>query len=214
VIHSNIRSDARQAPVLNLISRREETAVKQFLAILCLLLLPAALSSPASAKKHNAPVDSSRVTSPDNHIIPYQRIGAIRLGMGMDEVQSMLGKATGWTNADTISGATWNYGDLNLQISFDKGAAPVVTSIRTVAWSRKPGTLGNLYWKGIEPVKVIFQTIDGITLGSSAFDVRRAYSNYGYEDVQGFSMNYKSLGLSFSITRDHMVWAIGIYQPQ
>jgi hypothetical protein len=62
VIHSNIRSDARQAPVLNLISRREETAVKQFLAILCLLLLPAALSSPASAKKHNAPVDSSRVT--------------------------------------------------------------------------------------------------------------------------------------------------------
>jgi hypothetical protein len=45
--------------------------MKQLLTILCLLLLPATLSMPASTNKHNPPVDSSRITSPDNQIIPY-----------------------------------------------------------------------------------------------------------------------------------------------
>jgi len=194
--------------------------MKQFLAILCLLLLPASLSISASAKKHNPAVDGSRVTSPDNPIIPYQRIGAIRLGMGMDEVQSVLGKPSGWTflpgsKSKGISDAySWSYADQNLQISFDRGAAPIVSGIATLAWSRKRKTFGNLYWKDINPAKVIFQTAEGITLGSSAFEVRRAYSNYGYDDTEGILMNYKSLGLSFTTTVDHIVWAISINQPQ
>jgi hypothetical protein len=194
--------------------------MKQFLAILCLLLLPASLSISASAKKHNPAVDGSRVTSPDNHIIPYQRIGAIRLGMGMDEVQSVLGKPSGWTflpgsKSKGISDAySWSYADQNLQISFDRGAAPIVSGIATLAFSRKRKTFGTLYWKDIDPVKVAFQTTSGIALGSSAFDVRRAYGDDGYEDIDGVVMNYKSLGLTFSITRDHIVWEIGIYQPR
>jgi hypothetical protein len=73
--------------------------------------------------------------------------------------------------------------------------------------------LGNLYWKGILPVKVAFQTADGITLGSSAFDVRRAYGNQ-FKDWSGIVMGYNSLGLTFSITMDHVVWAIGVSAPQ
>lgn len=191
--------------------------MKQFLAILCLLLLPAALSIPASAnKKHNAPVDSSRITSPDNHIIPYQRIGAIRLGMGMDEVQGLLGKPSGWTSADPARsiGATFYYLNLNLQVHFDSGAAPVVTEIWASTWDRKRRTLDAQYWKDFYPVKVAFQTANGIALGSSAFDVRRACSNYAYEDTAGLFMNYKSLGLGFSITADHIVYAIDIHNPR
>jgi hypothetical protein len=196
--------------------------MKQFLAILCLLLLPATLSLPASAKKHDPAVDSSRVTSPDNHIVPYQRIGAIRLGMGMDEVQSLLGKPYSWTCVCLAPGSSkamadadsWVYTDPNLQISFDRGAAPIVSGIATLAFSRKRKTFGTLYWKDIDPVKVAFQTTSGIALGSSAFDVRRAYGDDGYEDIDGVVMNYKSLGLTFSITRDHIVWEIGIYQPR
>jgi hypothetical protein len=136
--------------------------------------------------------------------------------MGMDQVQATIGQPTGWISADTVHniGATWNYGNLNLQISFDSGAAPVVTSVRAYAWARKRTTLGRLVWKDIDPVKVNFQTAAGITLGSSAFDVRRAYASYGYEDMQGLVMIYKSLGLTFSTTMDHVVYSIGISQPQ
>ena len=193
--------------------------MKQLLAILCFLLLSATLSTPASAKEHPAPVDSSRVTSPDNLIIPNQRIGAIRLGMGMDEVRRLLGKPSGGVlaNAARNQGAIWSYGDLNLQISFDSGAAPIVTSIQAHGWTHKHKTLDTLYWKDIDPVKVAFQTSNGITVGSSAFDVRRVYSNYGYEESQpgqGLIMYYKSIGLTFFVTADHIVYSIGIYTPQ
>jgi hypothetical protein len=193
--------------------------MKRLLAIVCPLLLATALSSPASGKKHDPPVDSSRVTSPDNHIVPNQRIGAIRLGMGMDEVQSILGRPSSWKysfqgSKDVSNASSWLYFDLNLEIFFDEGSAPTVNSIQTTGWLRKRITSGDLYWKDILPVKLAFQTPDGITLGSSAFDVRRVYSSYGYEDHQGEYMDYRSLGLFFATTADHIVWKIGISKPQ
>lgn len=57
------------------------------------------------------------------------------------------------------------------------------TGVQAVAFSRRRGTLGNPLLERCPPVKIPFQTGNGITLGSSAFDVRRAYSNYGYEDT-------------------------------
>jgi hypothetical protein len=182
--------------------------------VVTLMLAGAALGRDKGTKMSPADVAKQQAALQNTTIIPGRSVGPIRLGMGMDEVQDMLGKPFGWTNADNISGASWRYPDLNLQISFDRGAAPVVTGVQAVAFSRKRGTLGNLYWKGILPVKIPFQTGNGITLGSSAFDVRRAYSNYGYEDTGGIFMTYKSLGLAFSTTMDHVVWAIGVYAPQ
>jgi hypothetical protein len=97
---------------------------------------------------------------------------------------------------------------------FGSGAAPVVTGINTSVWpgTRKAKTFGTTYWKDIIPAKVIFKTTEGITLGSSAFDVRRAY---GSGDTSGdVVMNYKSLGLSFWTTMDHIVMVIEIRNPQ
>ena len=48
---------------------------------------------------------------------------------------------------------------------------------------------------------------------SSAFDVKRAYSDYGWHGQQGQFMN-TSLGLSFDITSDHIVYGISVSKPQ
>lgn len=186
--------------------------MKRYITALA-VILTLALAATGKDKISAADVAKQQAALQNTTIIPGRSVGPIRLGMGMDEVQNMLGKPYGWTNADNISGATWRYPDLNLQISFDRGAAPVVTGVQAVAFSRKRGTLGNLYWKGILPVKIPFQTGNGITLGSSAFDVRRAYSNQ-FWDTGGIIMDYRSLGLTFSTTMDHVVWAIGVYAPQ
>jgi hypothetical protein len=186
--------------------------VKKYVAALAVTLMLAGAAT-GRDKASAADAEKRQAAMQNTAIIPGQSIGPIRLGMGMDEVQSLLGKPFGWTNADNISGATWRYPDQNLSISFDRGAAPTVTAVAATAFPRKRGTLGNLYWKGILPVKVAFQTADGITLGSSAFDVRRAYGNQ-FKDWSGIVMGYNSLGLTFSITMDHVVWAIGVSAPQ
>lgn len=191
--------------------------MKRLLPILCLLLFPATAPRLAPAQilsGRPTPVTGSRATSPDNLIVPFRRIGAVRLGMGMDEVRAMLGNPSGRIRADNISGGTWYYEALNLTVNFDRGAAPIVTSVSTIGWGRKSKKLGNLFWKDIQPVKVNFQTAEGIGIGASAFDVRRAYSNYGYQDEAGLFMRYESLGLTFSVTVDHVIYAIGIYTPR
>jgi hypothetical protein len=134
--------------------------------------------------------------------------------MGMDEVQGILGKPPESSNPPT--GAFWVYPDLNLEISFTQNAAPIVVAVGTTSYSRKAEK--NLLWKEIRPVKVAFQTANGITLGSTSFDVQRAYGNQ-YEDPNvrlsyGTFMNYKSLGLTFMITSDHIVWKITVLNAQ
>jgi len=175
--------------------------VKKYVAALAVTLMLAGAAT-GRDKASAADAEKRQAAMQNTAIIPGQSIGPI-----------LLGKPFGWTNADNISGATWRYPDQNLSISFDRGAAPTVTAVAATAFPRKRGTLGNLYWKGILPVKVAFQTADGITLGSSAFDVRRAYGNQ-FKDWSGIVMGYNSLGLTFSITMDHVVWAIGVSAPQ
>lgn len=190
--------------------------MKRLFAILCIVMLPVSLSSPASARN----VDSSRVTSPDNLIVPYQRIGAIRLGMGMDEVENILGKPRSWETQGYIgaskaasNASSWSYTDVNLQIFFDSGASPVVTAVRTLVWSRGRRKFGNFYWKDCDPVKVSFQTAKGITVGSSSYDVIRAYGDQ-FTVTDGVFMESKTLGLYITLTTDHIVWSINIRQPE
>jgi hypothetical protein len=54
----------------------------------------------------------------------------------------------------------------------------------------------------------------GVKLESSSFDVKRAYSAYGYEDSKGIMMNYKGLGIRFILTMDLMVSSISVSAPQ
>lgn len=189
--------------------------MKRLVAFTFLVLTATLVSAPRASEAQSRRTDPNVVTSPDNLIVPNQRIGAIRLGMPMDEVQSLLGKPYGGIRADNAlkTGPTYDYPSVNLEISFSFGAAPSVTDIRAKSWPRKSKTLGNLYWKDIMPVNVSFKTAEGITVGSSAFDVLRAYKAYEYQDEQGLSMRYKSLGLIFFTTMDHMVYGIGITQP-
>ncbi len=185
-------------------------------ALTCLALTATLVSAPRASEAQSRDTHPNVVTSPDNLIVPSQRIGAIRLSMGMDEVQSMLGKPSGWVAADNAAGIgpTYFYESLNLAMTFSSGAAPSVIGIRASGWTRGRKTIGNTYWKDIKPVNVSFKTVEGITIGSSAFDVVRAYKAYEYQDRQGLMMIYKGLGLTFFTTMDHMVYGIGIYQPQ
>jgi hypothetical protein len=192
--------------------------VKKYIAALGVILM---LAGAALAKDKTSAADASKrqAAARNTTIIPGRSIGPIRLGMGMDEVQSMLGKPSAWKylpqGGKSVSEASsWFYDDLNLEVFFSSGAAPMVTAIRTAGWPHKRIKSGNFASKDIDPVKVRFQTTDGITVGSSAFDVKHAYSDYGRDGQQGQFMSYTSLGLSFDITSDHIVYGISVSKPQ
>jgi hypothetical protein len=192
--------------------------VKKYIAalVVTLMLAGTALGGDKAAKADAA---KRQAAIQNTAIIAGQSIGELRLGMGMDEVESMLGKPSGWkylpTGGKSVSEASsWFYNDLNLEIFFNRGAVPVVTSIRTAGWPHKRIKSGNFAWKDIDPLMVKFQTAEGITIGSSAFDVQRAYSNYEWHGQQGQFMNYASLGLFFDITSDHIVYGIQVSKPQ
>ena len=184
--------------------------------VVTLMLAGTAIGKDKDAK---AAAAKRQVASQNTTIIAGESIGALRLGMGMDEVQSMLGKPTSWKylpqGGKSVSEASsWYYVDLNLEVFFSSGATPMVTAIRTAGWPHKRIKSGNFAWKDIDPVKVKFQTTNGITIGSSAFDVKRAYSDYAWHGQQGQFMDYASLGLLFDITSDHIVYGISVSKPQ
>lgn len=181
-----------------------------------LLLAGAALGKDKDAKAEAA---KRQAAIQNTTIIAGESIGALRLGMGMDKVQSMLGKPSGWKysfqGGKSVSEASsWFYNDLNLEVFFNSSAVPMVTSINHTGWLHKRTKPGNFEWKDIDPVKVKFQTTDGIAIGSSAFDVKRVYSNYGWQGEGGEFMDYKSLGLFFAITSDHIVYGIQVHKPE
>jgi len=192
--------------------------MKFFHLTLFCVLLTTAFSIPVSAKDPKGAVESSRVTVPDNKIIPGERIGAIRLGMGMDEVQTLLGKPTYWQDnlgfKDMANAMNWTYVDLNLQIWFTNSSTPHVAAIRCIAIARGRKSIpwNKVYWKDLRPVKVVFQTAEGIKIGSSTFDVIRAYGNPQLGDSSGVSWNYDSLGMRINITMDNVVNMIWV-QP-
>lgn len=141
------------------------------------------------------------LSSADRLIIPGERIGPIRLGMGMDEVSAMLGKPDVAYTSEYPNGskpATWKYWSLNLALIFSSDSAPSVDTIQTIAW------------KG-ESITTIFKTVNGIGLGASSFDVKRAYSSYNYRDTEGMVMDYKNLGIIFTLEpSDHRILQIQV----
>ena len=192
--------------------------MKKYITALAVILL---LAGAALGKDKDAKAEAAKrqAATQNTTIIAGESIGTLRIGMGMDEVQSMLGKPSGWQylpqGGKSVSEASsWTYADLNLQIFFSRGATPFVTSINNTGFVHRRSKSGNLSWKDIEPVKVKFQTREGITIGSSAFDVNRAYSNYEWHGQGGEFMDYKSLGLFFAITSDHIVYGIQVRKSE
>lgn len=163
--------------------------------------------SPADMQKRQQALANS-----DHLIVPGQRIGPIRLGMGMDEVVATLGQpdyantAYGWT--------TWKYVSLNMSISFPSGAAPGVNSVSAVAWNDSGKTIGESTWADVNPVTTVFQTANGIGLGSSTFDVKRGYASSNYTDGGGYSMDFTGLGIAFWSINDRRVTTIIVCSPK
>jgi hypothetical protein len=160
--------------------------------------------SPADLQKRQAVIASAR------EIVPGRRIGPISLGMGQDQVLATLGQPDYAIPAQGYSGPKYYYDSLNLIVFFTSEAAPSVNFISAQAFTKGVRTLGKTNWKDIQPIQTNWSGSSGVNLGATAFDVKRAYSAYGYEDTSGIMMNYKGLGISFVLTMDHMVSSISV----
>lgn len=147
-------------------------------------------------------------------IVPGESIGPIRLGMGMDEVQSLLGKPDRTTSNRQGIVDQWHYISMNLSIAFTDTAAPAVRSVWTQVYTTNGVTFGKQTWEDGEPVQTEYKTANGIHLGSTSFDVQRAYGS-DYSDPSGVAlmMDYDSYGISFRITQsDKRVVVISVSQ--
>jgi hypothetical protein len=132
------------------------------------------------------------IAQSDMLIVPGQRIGPIRLGMGMDEVVAKLGQP------DFTETSEWRYWSLNLVVGFYTSPAPAVAGLSTQIWADVP-------------LSTVFRTAEGIGIGSSSFDVKRAY---GKPHVTAFSgatgnMFYDSPQIRF-FTLDYKVDMIDV----
>lgn len=170
-------------------------------------------ASTSSNNASNADLQKRKqaLANSDLLIVPGQRIGPVRLGMGWDEVIAALGEPDySYTNTgDPLKIDTqMRYFSLNLQIFFTTSAAPTVNSIKVLVYPSNGRTLtfGSMTWADLEPVTTAFKTAEGIGLGASSFDVARTYGTY--EAVGMVGMNYKQPPLFFNVTKDHRVWAI------
>jgi hypothetical protein len=102
-------------------------------------------------------------------IVPGGRIGPVRLGMGLDEVFAKLGQPD-YINPGTEDRLLqWQYWSLNLNVDFDNSAAPAVVEIANMDWTNAP-------------LLTIFRTDKGIGIGSTSFDVQRAYGRPSTSD--------------------------------
>jgi hypothetical protein len=89
-----------------------------------------------------------------------------------------------------------------------------VTSLQAVAWNDTGKTLGQSTWADVDPITTVFQTANGIGLGATSYEVSRAYSGYGYQDMGGYGMNYKQLGVYFGLQSDRRVTTISVSPRQ
>jgi hypothetical protein len=127
----------------------------------------------------------------DHLIVPGQRIGPVRLGMGMDELAATLGQPD---SIQKRSGA-WLYWSLDLVVAFDSSAAPAVAGVTNTTWTG-------------DPPRALFKTAEGIGIGSSSFDVKRTYGSP--DEDQGEEFVYRSRKLSF-IFRNYAVTMISLW---
>jgi len=175
-------------------------------SLLLLGLLPACASEPYQASAQDQQQRQQAVTQYGNLIVPGVGIGPVKLGMGMDEVRARLGEPD---SADTDSEgnvAAWNYYSMNLRIGFTASATPSVNSVSTSVNVIKPVTFGAQTWDDGYPVQTVFQLDNGIKLGSTSFDVQRAFGDYSEPGGgAGILMQYPN-GLFFRVTKhDHRV---------
>jgi hypothetical protein len=190
---------------------------KSILTVLVLLLAYGSTSAGNKKIKLSAADLQKRQAAKagDHLIVPSQGIGPIRLGMGQDQVLEIFGQPDYAVPAQGWFAPKYMYDSLNLVVYFSQDAAPAVTSITAQAFSEK-GTrpMTEVYWKYFEPVETNWSTIQGVNLGASSFDIKRAYSTSQDEDTAGVTMNYKGLGISFNVSVDHKVYSITVSAAQ
>ena len=154
----------------------------------------------------------------DHLIVPGERIGPIRLGMGMDEVVAILGQPD--NGAKTYYGqddVKWHYLSINLVVYFSGGTAPTVESVQTTAGAKsgRPLELATSTWADFAPINIAFRTANGVELGSTSFDAARAYSSYSYKDFGPSLMAFSDLGISFTVeSSDCSITSISINSHQ
>jgi hypothetical protein len=190
-----------------------EIMKKSLLSVLLLLLFCVSASAGVKKTKLSAADLQKRqavMASADHQIVPGSRIGPIRLGMGQDQVLEILGQPDYDIPGNRAFYPRYQYISLNLCVSFSGGSTPTVIVIEAQGWTNGHNkTLGDTYWKQIERVEMNWSTGTGVKLGSSSFDVKRAFSAYGFDDSR-YSMLYKNLGISFTLTADRMVDTISV----
>jgi hypothetical protein len=145
-------------------------------------------------------------------IVPGVSIGPVRLGMGLDEVQALLGDPDGKTLNSDGADMVWYVNSLNLVISFTPTATPTVSAVTTWAYANSDMTMGQMTWADTVPVQTEFTLPSGIKLGATSYDVERAYGSYT-STAGSIVMEYDRLGLSFVVTKDHRVMDISVAPP-
>jgi len=176
--------------------------IQRIIGLGLLMLLAGCSSGPyqpsAEALQQRAQVLNQYGTA----IVPGQGIGPIRVGMGMDQVQALLGPPDGtvYNPSNIVDG--WRYISMNLFIMFTDTPTPTVRTITTEVYTKSEVTFGDQTWDDAYPVQTVYKTASGIQLGSSSFDVQRAYGS-GYADLggQALMMIYQGAGISFRVTR-------------
>jgi hypothetical protein len=151
----------------------------------------------------------------DHLIVPSRGIGPLKLGMAQDQVLAILGQPDYAVPAKRYFSPKYMYDSLNLMVAFSSDAAPTVISITAQAFSEKGARpMTEVYWKYFEPIETNWSTLQGVSLGATSFDIKRAYSAFQYEDTAGVMMDYKGLGITFSVSVDHKVYSIAVSAPQ
>lgn len=152
-----------------------------------------AVSAADIKKRHQAVAQSDRL------IVPGERIGPIRIGMGADELRAMLGQPEEiqLSRSDLPSSATsWGYSSLGLRVVFDQSLTPSVSAVNTVDFR-------HFLTPGVGTVEgTAFHTAEGIALNASPFDIKRLYGpcqEVKYLDARGGAMEYPVRGVTFEV---------------
>lgn len=181
---------------------------------IAILLLAGCASGPYQASPEALQQRAAAVSRYGTAIVPGQSVGPIHMGMGMDEVQALLGAPDGTSYNPNGIVDEWRYISMNLTVGFTDTPTPTVNSVATEVYTKSDGvTFGEQTWDDGYPVQTIYKTGSGIQLGSSSFEVQRAYGS-GYTDTGGEALMMKyANGITFRVTRsDKRVVAIYINQ--
>ena len=181
---------------------------------LAFLSLASCANGPYQASPEALQQRAQAVSRYGTAIVPGQSVGPIRIGMGMDEVQALLGAPDSTSHNPNGVVDQWWYISMNLGVGFTDTATPTVNSVWTEVYTKSDGvTFGEQTWDDGYPVQTAYKTGSGIQLGSSSFDVQRAYGS-GYTDPGGDALMMKyGNGISFRVTRsDKRVVAIYVNQ--